>query len=147
MREQTYYLPSDYELKPGRDIEVFVSHFCAEGFKEYEDVYEIFSALTGKGICLNHNCREDPKDTFPIGQFYEYAFERFKVVLHETRFLRYAKKLIKTILKVDPTSILVVDEQSGKISCVWPTAEGLRYRIRIDELGIFGMEDGCVVVR
>lgn len=147
MSEQTCYLPSDYELKPGRDIEVFVSHFCSKDFKEYEDVYEIFSALTGKGICLNHNRREDPKDTFPVGQFYEYAFERFRVVLHEKRFLRYAKKLIKTLLKVDPTSILVVDEQSGKISGVWPTAEGLCYRIRIDELGIFGMEDGCVVVR
>ena len=147
MSEQTYYLPSDYELKTGRDIEVFVSHFCSEDFKEYEDGYEIFSALTGKGICLNHNRREDPKGAFPVSEFYEYSFERFRVVLHEKRFLRYAKKLIKTLLKVDPTSILVVDEQSGKISGVWPTAEGLRYRIRIDELGIFGMEDGCVVVR
>ena len=68
-------------------------------------------------------------------------------MLHEKRFLRYAKKLIKTLLKVDPTSILVVDKQSGKISGAWPTAEELRYRIRIDELDIFGMEDGCVVVR
>ena len=147
MSNQTYYLPDDYELKPGRDIEVFVSHFCTQDFEEYEDGYEILSALTGKGICLNHNRREDPRDTFPVGEFYEYAFERFKVVLHEKRFLRYAKKLIKTLLKVDPTSILVVDKQSGKISGAWPTAEELRYRIRIDELDIFGMEDGCVVVR
>ena len=147
MSEQTYYLPSDYELKNGRDIEIFVSHFCSEDFEEYEDGYEIGGVLTGKGVCLNHNRREDPKDSFPVGQFYEYAFERFKVILHEKRFLRYAKRLIKTLLKVDPTSILVVDEQSGKISGVWPTAEELRYRIRIDELGIFGMEDGCVVVR
>lgn len=147
MSEQTYYLPSDYELKPGRDIEVFVSHLCSEDFKEYEDGYEIFSALTGNGICLNHNRREDPRDTFPVGEFYEYSYERFKVVLHEKRFLRYAKKLIKTLLKVDPTSILVVDEQTGKISGVWPTADELRYRIRIDELEIFGMEAGCVVVR
>lgn len=147
MSEQTYDLPSDYELKPGRDIEVFVSHFCSEDFEEYEDGYEILSALTGKGICLNHNRREDPKGAFPVSEFYEYSFERFKVVLHEKRFLRYAKKLIKTLLKVDPTSILVVDEQTGKISGVWPTADELRYRIRIDELGIFGMENGCVVVR
>lgn len=147
MSEQTYDLPSDYELKPGRDIEVFVSHFCSEDFKDYEDGYEIFSALTGKGICLNHNRREDPRDTFPVGDFYEFACERFKIVLHEKRFLRYAKKLIKTLLKVDPTSILVVDEQTGKISGVWPTADEMRYRIRIDELEIFGMEAGCVVVR
>ena len=147
MSNQTYYLPDDYELKPGRDIEVFVSHFCTQDFEEYEDGYEIGGVLTGKGICLNHNRREDPRDTFPVGEFYEYAYERFRVVLHETRFLRYAKKLIKTLLKVDPTSILVVDEQTGKISGVWPTADELRYRIRIDELGIFGMEDGCVVVR
>lgn len=147
MSEQTCYLPSDYELKTGRDIEVFVSHFCSEDFKDYEDGYEIFSALTGKGICLNHNRREDPKGAFPVSEFYEYSFERFKIVLHEKRFLRYAKKLIKTLLKVDPTSILVVDEQTGKISGVWPTADELRYRIRIDELEIFGMEAGCVVVR
>lgn len=143
----TYDLPSDYELKNGRDIEVFVSHFCSEDFEEYEDGYEIGGVLTGKGICLNHNRREDPRDTFPVGEFCEFAYERFKVVLHETRFLRYAKKLIRTLLKVDPTSILVVDEQSGKISGVWPTVDELRYRIRIDELGIFGMEAGCVVVR
>ncbi len=143
----TYDLPSDYELKNGRDIEVFVSHFCSEDFEEYEDGYELFSALTGKGIFLNHNRREDPRDTFPVGEFCEFAYERFKVVLHETRLLRYAKKLIRTLLKVDPTSILVVDEQSGKISGVWPTVDELRYRIRIDELGIFGMEAGCVVVR
>lgn len=142
-----YDLPSDYELKNGRDIEVFVSHFCSEDFEEYEDGYEIGGVLTGKGICLNHNRREDPRDTFPVGEFCEFAYERFKVVLHETRFLRYAKKLIRTLLKVDPTSILVVDEQSGKISGVWPTVDELRYRIRIDELGIFGMEAGCVVVR
>lgn len=147
MSEQTYYLPDDYELKDGRDIEVFVSHFCSESFEEYEDGYELLSALTGKGICLNHNRREDPRDTFPVSDFYEFAYERFKIVLHETRFLRYAKKLIKTLLKVDPTSILVVDEQTGKISGVWPTADEMRYRIRIDELGIFGMENGCVVVR
>lgn len=147
MSEQTYYPPSDYELKPGRDIEVFVSHFCSEDFEEHEDGYEIGGVLTAKGICLNHNRREDPRDTFPVGQFYEYAFERFKVVLHEKRFLRYAKRLIKTLLKVDPTSILVVDEQTGKISGVWPTADEMRYRIRIDELEIFGMEAGCVVVR
>lgn len=143
----SYDLPSDYELKNGRDIEVFVSHFCSEDFEEYEDGYEIGGVLTGKGICLNHNRREDPRDTFPVGEFCEFAYERFKVVLHETRFLRYAKKLIRTLLKVDPTSILVVDEQSGKISGVWPTVDELRYRIRIDELGIFGMEAGCVVVR
>lgn len=143
----TYDLPSDYELKNCRDIEVFVSHFCSEDFEEYEDGYEIGGVLTGKGICLNHNRREDPRDTFPVGEFCEFAYERFKVVLHETRFLRYAKKLIRTLLKVDPTSILVVDEQSGKISGVWPTVDELRYRIRIDELGIFGMEVGCVVVR
>lgn len=147
MSEQTYYLPSDYELKDGRDIEVFVSHFCTQDFEEYEDGYEILSALTGKGICLNHNRREDPRDTFHVGDFYEFACERFKIVLHEKRFLRYAKKLIKTLLKVDPTSILVVDEQTGKISGVWPTADEMRYRIRIDELEIFGMEAGCVVVR
>lgn len=147
MSNQTYYLPDDYELKPGRDIEVFVSHFCTQDFEEYEDGYEIGGVLTGKGICLNHNRREDPRDTFPVGEFYEYAYERFKVVLHEKRFLRYAKKLIRTLLKVDPTSILVVDEQSGKLSCVWPTDDELRYRIRIDELEIFGMENGCVVVR
>ena len=143
----TYCLPDDYELKQGRDIEVFVSHFCTQDFEEYEDGYEIFSAVKGKGICLNHNRREDPRDSFPVSEFYEFAFERFKIVLHETRMLRYAKKLIKTLLRVDPESIVVIDEKTQKMSCVWPTYRELQYRIRIDELGIFGMEDGCVVVR
>ena len=118
--------------------DVFVSHFARESVDATDTVDGNF--------CL-HNRTEDVRDAFPVVDFYPYAFERFKVVLHETKFLRYAKKLIRTLLLVDPASVLVVDEQTGRISGVWPTSDELRYRIRIDELEIFGLENGNVVVR
>ena len=119
-------------------IEVYASHFSRQVVSD-ED--------TCDGDFCQHNRLENPRDAFSVEEFYPYAYERFKIVLHQPQFLRYAKKLIKSLLAVDPTSILVVDEQSGKISGVWPTCDELRYRIRIDELGIFGMENGCVTVR
>ena len=116
--------------------DLYVSHFSRKDVPEYADEHFV----------LYHH-HEDPRKIPTRDELIPFAFERFKVVLHEPQFLRYAKKLIRTLLKVDPTSILIVDEQTGKISGVWPTADELRYRIRIDELEIFGMEAGCVVVR
>lgn len=116
--------------------DLYVSHFSRKDVPEYADEHFV----------LYHH-HEDPRKIPTRDELIPFAFERFQVVLHEPQFLRYAKKLIANLLLIDPTSILVVDKQSGKISGVWPTDEELRYRIRIDELGIFGMEDGCVVVR
>ena len=148
MTEITHvFLPPDYILDSKRDVELFVSHFSKTPVSEEDTGYFAASYFDGKFLVLEHHRHEDARDSFPVGEFYEFAFERFKVVLHQPQFLRYAKRLIRTLLRVDPESIVVIDEKTQKMSCVWPTYKELQYRIRIDELGIFGMEDGCVTVR
>lgn len=130
-------------------IDVFVSHYgCPREMQKRYDggTEDCIEHYAGRKLGYHHRF-EDPREKLNIRDFYGYAFERFIIVLHETRFLRYAKALIAILLRIDATSILVKDEMSGKISGVWSTCDEMRYRIRIDELDIFGMEAGCVVVR
>lgn len=132
---------------PARDTTVYVAHYSRTPLDVTGSEMR-YDAIRHEQYTVSYEDRlETPGKTLTSRECFPFAFERFKIVLHQPQFLRYAKKLIKSLLAVDPTSILVVDEQSGKVSGVWPTCDELRYRIRVDELEIFGMENGCVTVR
>ena len=130
-----------------RDVTFYVSHFARTEPGPMQNAMRYDAIWHEQFAVLYEERLEEPKRNYSMSELIPFAFERFQVVLHEPLFLRYAKRFIKALLLIDPTSILVVDKSSGKISGAWPTAKELRYRIRIDELGIFGMEDGCVTVR
>lgn len=86
----------------------------------------------------NLRCKPNPKD------FIEYFGESFQIVLHETRLLRYARPTIQALLHI-AGSILVKDKQTGQFSAARPMIENLTYKIPVDFLNIFSLEDGNVV--
>lgn len=139
---------TDRELEEVPPFEVFAFHYTRDYKEEPEEFDWRFDALRAdyRGV-ITYNQEAKPRAKFEKKDFYKYAYGSFRIVLQEPQFARYAKELAKVMLLVEPESIVVIDKKTGRFSGVWPQAERLQDRIRIDELGFFGMEMGDVVVR
>lgn len=138
---------TDRELEEVPPFEVFAFHYTRDYDEEPEEFEWRFNAITGYRGVITYNQEAKPRAKFEKKDFYKYAYGSFRIVLQEPQFARYAKELAKVMLLVEPESIVVIDKKTGRFSGVWPQAERLQDRIRIDELDFFGMEGGDVVVR
>ena len=133
-------LEDDEEPKP---LDVFAFHFTREPLPTEDRVIEAWTTREWDVFHYEVNLRVKPD----VRNFYQFAFGRIQIVLQKAQFARYAKPFVRTLLQIYPETIVVIDEETGKFSGVWPQAERLQDRIRIDELDFFMMEAGDVVVR
>lgn len=139
---------NDRGLEEVPSVEIFAFHFTRNYKEEPEEFRWRYDALKNdfRGV-ITYNKQAEPRVKPEQKDFFKYAYGSFRIVLQEPQFARYAKQLVRTILLVEPESIVVIDKKTGRFSGAWPQAELLKDRIRIDELDFFGMEMGDVVVR
>ncbi len=138
---------TDRQLEEPPPLEIAAFHFTRH-FNEPETSFEWrFHAIKGYRAEITYNFRADPRAKLDIRNFYQFAYGSFFIVLDEPQFTRYAKNLVRMVLRVEPSSIVVKEKKTGRFSGAWPQAKRLEDRIRIDQLDFFGMEDGDVVVR
>jgi len=136
-----------YEKDNPPPIEIFAFHFTRDFREESEEFGWRFHAIKGFREEITHNYHINPQFKYKQEHFFQFAYGNFVIVLQEPQFIRYAKQLAKTMLLVDPESIVVIDKKSGRVSGARPSEERLEDKIRFDMLDFFGMEMGDVVVR
>lgn len=136
-----------YERDNPPPFEIYAFHFTRDFREEPEEFEWRFNALTGWRGAITYNYRINPQFKYRQEHFYQFAYGSFVIVLQEPQFIRYAKPLAKTMLLVEPVSIVVIDKKTGRFSGAHPQAKRLEDKIRVDMLDFFGMEMGDVVIR
>lgn len=137
----------DRGLEDEPPLQTYTFHFTRDYHEKDYDFSWRFNALKGFRAEVNFNYRADPRIQYKQEQFFLFAYGCFVIVLQEPQFARYAKQLAKTMLLVDPESIVVIDRKTGQFSGVHPRAKNIEDRIRVDMLDFFQLEGGDVTVR
>lgn len=137
----------DRTLAEPAPIEITAFHFTRR-FNEPETSFEWrFNALLGYREEYTHNVYVNPRIKRTLKDFYQFAYGYNVIFIDCASFLRYVKPFVQLLLLVDPLTVVVIDKQTKRFSGAHPQAKRIEDKIRIDQLDIFGLEGGDVVIR